>query len=324
MNMRSRLIRGADFLTHAGPGAQRLLVLVYHRVLPRPDPMYPDSPDVDAFAVQVATLAQDFHVLPLDEALALQQAGRLPRGAVSITFDDGFADNVTAALPVLLELGLHATFFIATGYLDGGFMFNDAVIEACRRAPPGRWVTGVAELGDVDVVEGSRVELAGRLIGSLKYLDCHARQVRAQQLLQSVRATMPVDLMMTRAQLRQLHACGMHVGAHTRSHPILARLSPDEAEQDIAAGRVDLEDIIGGPVRLFAYPNGQPGRDYGLREVAMVRRLGFDAALSTSWGYADGATDRMQIPRVGSWGDPWRFSARLVLTRATARGAVCA
>src|ERR1044071_7430526 len=59
---------------------------------------------------------------------------RLPKRALSITFDDGYADNYNVAAPILLRLGLAATFFVATGFLDGGCMFNDVVIEALRCA----------------------------------------------------------------------------------------------------------------------------------------------------------------------------------------------
>lgn len=323
--LRSLAIRGAEELVRLAGGGQRLLVLIYHRVLPRPDPMYPYDPDAGAFRRQMETLAEDFRVLPLAEALRLQQQGRLPAHAIAITFDDGFADNVTQALPVLRALDLSATFFIATGYLGGGFMFNDAIIEACRQAPGGVWATGDARFGDVRVDSWeSRYQAALAMIENLKYEDAGLRAESARGLLESAGAQMPPGLMMTHAQLRELRAAGMDIGGHTRSHPILARIEESSAELEIAGGRSDLVDISGGPVDLFAYPNGRPGRDYGPRDVALVRRLGFRAAVSTAWGFADRRSDPLQIPRVGSWGDSmWRFSGRLALARARSRGASC-
>ena len=73
-----------------------------------------------------------FNVIPLEEGVAGIKSGKLPPRALSITFDDGYANNATVAAPILKRLGLHATFFIATGFLDGGRMFNDTVIEAVR------------------------------------------------------------------------------------------------------------------------------------------------------------------------------------------------
>ena len=75
-----------------------------------------------------------FNVIPLREGVAGLKAGRLPARALSITFDDGYANNESIAAPILARLGLHATFFIATGFLDGGRMFNDTIIETVRAA----------------------------------------------------------------------------------------------------------------------------------------------------------------------------------------------
>ncbi len=78
-----------------------------------------------------------FNVIPLDEAIARLQSRTLPARSLAITFDDGYADNQQIAAPILRKLGLPATFFIATGYLDGGRMFNDSIIAAlrdCKRA----------------------------------------------------------------------------------------------------------------------------------------------------------------------------------------------
>ncbi len=113
---------------------QRLSVLVYHRVLSAPDPLRPGEPTVEEFEARMRWLASNYNVMPLIEAVRGVRANRLPKRALSITFDDGYADNHDLALPVLRKLGLPATFFVTTGYLDGGCMFNDVVIEAVRRA----------------------------------------------------------------------------------------------------------------------------------------------------------------------------------------------
>lgn len=321
--LRSLAVRCVESLVRFA-GA-RLLVLIYHRVRTEPDAMFPDEPDARMFREQMTVLAEDFRVLPLGEALTLQEQGRLPARAVAVTFDDGFADNATEALPILRELGLPATFFVATGYLDGGFMFNDAIIEACRQAPAGLWQTGTGWFGDVQLDSmDSRRDAALDMIGRLKYEDPGLRFDCARQLLESARVTMPAGLMMTCAQVRELHAAGMEIGGHTRSHPILARLDERQAGFEIAAGRDDLLGIVGAPIELFAYPNGRPGRDYGARDVELARKAGFRAAVTTAWGYSDRATDLWQIPRIGTWGGSrWRFAARLTEARARARGETC-
>ena len=112
----------------------RLSVLVYHRVLAQPDPLLSRVMDVAAFRERMQWLREYFTVLPLDEAVSALARGTLPARAAAITFDDGYADNATVALPALCELGLTATFFVSSGYLDGGRMWNDTLIEVVRSA----------------------------------------------------------------------------------------------------------------------------------------------------------------------------------------------
>ena len=78
-----------------------------------------------------------FNVIPLLDAVRHSAAGTLPPRAACITFDDGYADNAEVALPILQRHKLHATFFVATGFLNGGRMWNDTIIELVRRAPDG-------------------------------------------------------------------------------------------------------------------------------------------------------------------------------------------
>ena len=111
----------------------RLSVLIFHRVLPQIDPLFPEEVDAQRFEQICGWLRSWFNVLPLDEAVLRLTDGALPERALAITFDDGYADNHNVALPILQRHGLVATFFIATGFLDGGRMWNDSVIESVRR-----------------------------------------------------------------------------------------------------------------------------------------------------------------------------------------------
>jgi len=86
-----------------------------------------------------------------------------------------------------------------------------------------------------------------------------------------------------------------------------------EARAEIVEGKRRLEEITDAPVTLFAYPNGKPGRDYGPRDVELVRRAGFAAAVSTRAGAANRASDLFQLPRFTPWDkSPRRFGMRLL------------
>lgn len=302
-------------LSPAGASA-RLSVLIFHRVLPAIDALFPEEVDVRRFDHICAWLARWFNVLPLDVAAQLLRAGRLPSRAMSITFDDGYADNHDLALPILRRHGLTATFFVATGFLNGGRMWNDSVIEALRRSRhdsvdlSGTAAAGIGLLPLSSVAE--RRQAISRVIGATKYLAPSERSAWVAAIVDRAGAELPDDLMMTTDQVRGLHRAGMGIGAHTVSHPILARLASAEAHREITEGRRALQDIVGAPIPLFAYPNGKPGTDYGPESVSMVRELGFEAAMSTAWGTARAQHDPFQLPRFTPWDrSRLRFGLRL-------------
>lgn len=299
-------------LSPAGARA-RLSVLIFHRVLPQPDPIFPSEIDAAGFDRMLTWVKQWFRVLPLDEAVQRLARGSLPARAAAITFDDGYADNRTEALPILQRHGMSATFFIATGFLDGGRMWNDTVIEAVRRSPLTQLDLSSLGLG-VHAVAGVAEKQAAiaAIIRAIKYQPVAQRLETTRAMAELARSPLPDDLMMRSAQVRELHQAGMQIGAHTVSHPILARTVPADAREEIGRSREVLQGLLGERVGLFAYPNGKPGTDYLPEHAALVRDLGFDAAVSTAWGAAASGTDPFQIPRFTPWDrSPLRFGLRL-------------
>ena len=306
-----------NLLSPAGKRA-RLSILIYHRALAAPDPILHDEIDAVTFERHMAMLAAEFNVLPLGEACVRLARGALPARAACITFDDGYADNEHTALPILKRLGLPATFFVSTGYSNGGFMFNDGVIEVVRYAPAGTYDLSSLGLGSHSLGDStSRRAAIDALIGQLKYRPVRERSMLVEQLATAMRSALPKDLMMRSAQIKRLCDEGMEIGAHTVNHPILAVLSEREARAEIVDGKRRLEEITGAPVTLFAYPNGKPGRDYGPREVELVREAGFTAAVSTLGGVAKHGSDPFQLPRFSPWDrSPRRLGVRLLLSCA--------
>jgi len=313
-DMRLTLLKHLGSWMAPGGRRGRLSILIYHRVLATPDPMRPGEVDAATFSWHIQLLARYFKVLPLTLALRLLREGSLPARAVCVTFDDGYADNLEVALPILQAWGVSATFFIATGYLNGGRMWNDTVIEALRYLPAGSLDLsgqglGMYRLGDWR----ERADVALRLIQLLKYPPFRQREEQVHYLASLVATPLPDKLMLTVQQVRELQAAGMEIGAHTVNHPILARLDQATARQEIATSKQYLEELLGQEVKLFAYPNGKLGQDYLLEHVQMVRELGFVAAASTNWGGITMQTDPWQLPRFTPWDmQPARFMARLL------------
>lgn len=298
--------------------APRLSIVIFHRVMPQADPLFPEEMHAQRFDRLLGLLKRAFCVLTLGQAVELQAAGRLPRRALAITFDDGYADNAEVALPLLQRHGLPATFFVATGFLDGGRMFNDTVIECLRatrvqRIDLAAWGLGLRELDTA----ASRRQAIDALLPKVKYLALAEREHFLQRLLSLAgQPQLPAHLMMRSSQVLQLHQAGMEIGGHTVNHPILHVLPDADAEAEITRGRDRLQSLIDAPVDVFAYPNGKPGQDYDSRHVAMVRRLGFKAAVSTSAGVASFGAHPHELPRFSPWDrQPAKWLARLLQQR---------
>ena len=306
-----------SLLSPAGSRA-RLSVLIFHRVLPQPDPIFPGEVCAASFDAILGWLGQCCNVIPLDEAVKRLRQGNLPARAAAITFDDGYADNHGVALPILQRHGMAATFFIATGFLDGGRMWNDSVIESVRHCAQGSLdLSDVALPGagdsrfDITSPEQQR-QAIGAIIGRIKYAPMADRVALSEAVAQRAAVQLPTDQMLSTAQVRALRKAGMQIGAHTQHHPILARLDAVAARDEIARSKIALETMLGERVGLFAYPNGAPGTDYGADAVSAVRELGFDAAVSTSSGSADRHSDVFQLPRFTPWDRTrGRFCGRL-------------
>lgn len=292
----------------------RLSILIFHRVVERPDPLDPDLPVADEFERRMRWIRGWFNVLPLGVAVERLFDGTLPSRAMAITFDDGYADNEVIAAPILSRLGLTATFFVSTGYLDGGCMWNDRVIESMRAFPRDSIDLGTLGLGQHELASlTDRCVATDAVLDAIKHLNPADRLAATDAIVDMAgRPPMP-RLMMSPDQVRNLVRQGMQVGGHTVTHPILNCLGPTEAYAEVRDGKLALERMLGQPIQLFAYPNGNPEVDYRTEHARMVAECGFTAAVSTAWGAASRQSDRFQLPRFTPWDrTKYRFGARLL------------
>ena len=171
MSLGAHLVRRvAGFLCGAlGP---RLSVLAFHRVLAAKDPLFPEILCATEFDQLLGFLKQSWEIIALDDAVRRTKDGTLPARAVAITFDDGYADNAEIAVPILLRHGLRATFFVATGFLDGGRMWNDTVIEAVRAANDAEIDLSPLGFGVLPMATNAEKRNAiDTLLPRIKYLD---------------------------------------------------------------------------------------------------------------------------------------------------------
>jgi peptidoglycan/xylan/chitin deacetylase (PgdA/CDA1 family) len=303
-----------ESLSPAGHKA-RLSVLIFHRVLPEPDPIFPNEIYQTQFDEICGWMKSWFNVLPLDEAAKRLASGTLPARAACITFDDGYADNCEIALPILKRHGLCATFFIATGFLNGGRMWNDTLIESIRGCKQSTIDLSSLELGQYPLLTLSdRQNAISTIIDLVKYQEPERRNNTVAKVAELAQVALPNNLMLTSDQVITLHRAGMQIGAHTVSHPILAGLDHKTASHEILTSKQYLEQLLGDQVTLFAYPNGKPGSDYNAESVQIARQLGFAAAVSTQWGTSTQGSDVFQIRRFTPWDrSKLRFAARMLM-----------
>ncbi len=292
---------------------KKLFILIYHRVLDKPDFMRPDEVNQESFSWHMRILAKYFNVISLSEALEKLETGQLPSRAVCITFDDGYADNYLSALPILKKDELTATFFIANGYLNGGIMWNDKVIEAVRRLTSKTLDLERFGLENFEVSDDTqKLAAANKIIINIKHLDSIKRLEIADFIMEKVEK-MPTDLMMTDEQLVNLYQAGMDIGGHTVTHPIMANLDINSLKQEINENKQKLEQLLKTSINFFAYPNGKPGIDYKSFQIEEVKFAGYQAALSTQWGVANKNSDLMQLPRFTPWdNNPIKFMLRMI------------
>lgn len=298
----------------AGPRS-RLSVFYFHRTPAEPDPLLPGEPDARMFDRILGWIGAQFRVLDPLEACERLCDGTLPARPAVVTFDDGYRDNYTVALPILQRHRMRAAFFIATGFLDGGTMFNDRVIEAVRRSATSAASVPVDAAGTMQAVplrdDDDRRLAIERILRAIKHLEPDERMRRVAELEHGLGVVPRGGIMMRADEVSALARAGMCIGGHTRTHPILRVLDDEQAGVEIESGLSDLAGITGARPSLFAYPNGRPGDDFDARHVAMVERSGCRYAFTTQAGAAMGDTHRYALPRFTPWDrDALRFGLR--------------
>lgn len=277
-------------------GGSRLPILAYHRVLPEwPgddfvfDPHLVSSTTAE-FSWQMQFIARHFEPMSLETvAAAIERNDKLPDNAVVVTFDDGYDDNYSEAFPVLRRCGIPATFFIATGYINGTLPFwydwLSAIIVA--NPEPVFEVKALGERFELVPAVAERRKVYEIVVTRLKQLPNKERlaalsemEARYGEVFQSLDDTVRQrSRPMSRQQLAEMSSNGMQFGSHTVSHPILARLSDEELQTELTESRQRLREWTGQDIALLAYPNGGLS-DFSERVVAIARRAGYKLAVA--------------------------------------------
>lgn len=279
-------------------------ILRYHAVCDSEGFAYADpaicvSPK--AFEQHAAYIAANYAVLPLPEVVArLRERRPLPRNCVSLTFDDGYADNLAAAR-TLSRHGLTATFYITAGCMADGEPFWPAELRALIKAMPDAPVRLTVNGEPVVISLQTLAERRKAVATVTRLIKAHSIPTREhvlQQLREAAGVGAVASPMLSWSDIREMAALGMTIGSHTFTHPNLPNAGPVDAALEIAASKARLEREIGMPVTMFSYPNGGAER-YMTSEIArLVENAGFAAATTSRNGFAGPASDLFALERI--------------------------
>lgn len=279
------------------------LVLTYHRVAAGRDPLM-QCVHPERFADQMKALSRLAEVVPVSD---VTRKGRGLR--VAVTFDDGYADNLRVAAPVLREAGAPATFSIVARILDDREEFWWDRLEHLLLDDHGR---GGPEALAVEV-GGRRLRVDIRTYpGRERAVTALNRRLRVLPAADVALAMSAVEAQLGRPQPPP--ACVAHevldrdevrrlaedelfeVASHGMTHTMLSATSGEDESKEIGGAKEALEHATGGHVRTFVYPYGT-STSFTADTVRTLRAAGFERALLNTPGLVGHFADRFRLPR---------------------------
>jgi len=285
----------------------RGMIFALHSVVDD-DAFYPDH-TLRCSAGQLARTLQwlkdeGLEFVSLDEGIR-RLNGENPRPFVCVTFDDGYADNLTRALPIMERFNAPFTVYVTTGMItreiDGWWLGLAALVRSRDRMElPGARLS--FECPDIPRKQHTFKAIESLVHGDFSLLP-HLREAIANSSI-DCRALVDQDAL-SEDELRRLARHPLvTIGGHTTTHPNLARASASTARREMAENRAFLQDVTGQPVEHFAYPFGHE-LACGEREARICREVGFRTAVTTRCGalFAEHAHALHALPRLHLAGD---------------------
>jgi peptidoglycan/xylan/chitin deacetylase (PgdA/CDA1 family) len=292
-----------------------IVILIYHRVANLSADPEMLSVSRENFYRHMLFLKQHFRILRFEE-----EWFGLKEPAVVVTFDDGYADNVLEALPVLEEVGVPATFFVSSGHIGTekefwwhqleGILLREGEFPALFQLDDARYGR-VWDTASLD----QRKALYASLNMAMREIPPDRRDAWLDQLgkwADRRHGGKDIHRSMTKEEVKMLAASPWAtIGAHTVTHSALSSLTEEQQRKEIFTSKQDLESITGKEITTFSYPFGRK-RDYDRTSVRLCREAGFIRSAANFPGQVHRWTDPFQLPRhlVRNW-DLETFAAEL-------------
>jgi len=281
---------------------QILHVLTYHRVLDKHDPLQPDITTKHQFSFQMGIIKRLFNVIDLEEAIIQLKENRLPKRTIAITFDDGYRDNYTTALPILKKYDLTATFFLISSAIQNDqWLWHDLIIEGIRALK-----TATIDLSSLGLQQypisndNEKLVATQEILRHIKYLP----EPQLKQFINDFKSLTSISnntrFMMSTSEVRELSNEGMGIGSHAVEHYILTTQTPSASRSNIIESKKSIEAMINKPVVLYAYPNGKE-KDFNAEHESIIKSTGYLAAFTTCYDKISLSCNDYALPRVSCW-----------------------
>jgi peptidoglycan/xylan/chitin deacetylase (PgdA/CDA1 family) len=236
-----------------------------------------------AFDQQMAYLRRHASILPLSEAIARLSQNDLPDHAVSVTFDDGYANNLHMAYPVLKKYSVPATVYLATAYITSGDLFP---FDRVRLMDAAQQCRGASVYERVIDYRHSPIDVV------FERLERCWRDLRLAVSDEQYETLRPLR----REETQEFDPDMIEFGAHTHHHCILSNESPDRRTWEVRESVTHASALAGRPISSFSYPNGQPG-DFGEQDKHVLQRADIRAAVTTTAGTNAAGCDALELRR---------------------------
>lgn len=284
----------------AGERANLLRVLTYHRVdepdaHPWLDPgLISASPQ--AFEMQMKYLAARYQpVSASDVQKAFEGQYALPPRAVLVTFDDAYCDFEKHAWSILKQYQIPAILFVATAFPDHPerTFWWDRLFNAIHTTVVDELNTSMGRLPISTALQ--RNQAYKSIKNYLKTLPHDKAMADVDRICSELGVPTHDNSVLGWDSLRRLVSNGLTLGAHTRNHPIMNCITPDELQKEVSDSLHDLRREIGLVPQTFAYPSGIHNNE----AVKTVERAGFKLAFTTERGINEvGHADRLRLQRI--------------------------
>ncbi len=268
------------------------LIIAYHRftdIIPVYDIKGTVSNGTAAdLSEEIKFLKETFRIVSMDEMMADINKPLSLRETAVLTFDDGYRDNYEYVYPVLRKHNVPASIFITCNIIDNkDMLWFDRVAFLFGKLPAGEY--RVPFLGKALVPKQGKRRASIIFAESLKPLKKeHLDEIigcleKAAGVKLDEALFKALNLYLNAGDIKTMSADGVCIGAHTLSHCILNRVSPENAEREMVESKRILESITGRSVDYFSYPDGKI-EETDRYLVDMAARCGYKAAVTTNFG----------------------------------------